>query len=97
MIISELVALSSHLFLYKWCWVEGGLQSGVVLGDWLTAAVGVEHSSPLLEKWLRIPEWLVDVVCPPCAIFRITRDRSEETPDALVDIQLEEERGTSNI
>ena len=63
--------------------------SSVIEGDVLVAGVRVQHSRCLLVEWLRVPNRLIDVIGAPGAVLRVTRDRSKQAPNALIDIQLE--------
>ena len=71
--------------------------SGIVLGDVFIACVRVEHAGCLLEERLSIPDRLIDVVGSPGAVLCIARDRAEQAPNALVHVELEQQRGTGNI
>ena len=73
------------------------LVSAVVRGDVFATTVGIEFASSLLEEWLGVPDGLVDVVGAPRTIFSLISQGAEQAPDALVDIKLEQERGTSHV
>ena len=78
------VLFSSYVLLIAWPLVA--FESTVVGRNLIVTGVGIKSTSHCFEEGGVVKDGLVDVVGAPLAIFCVRSDRSNQTPDALVNV-----------
>ena len=73
------------------------VSGGIVNGDGALAIAIVDLAVHAFCDRLEVEEGLVDVVGAPFAVLGVVCQRSDQTPDALVHIDLEKQRGSHQI